>query len=115
MRAVDRGRVRIVSLSFLALSRLLLLPPPTVLTSRHYNFQDVDNNPTAFSKAYWEVNSLAVYTPGSAALDAQVPMLAGLLQGKSKSSPKSEAQEKEGTGKGRGRTDGKSKKGKRGH
>jgi hypothetical protein len=23
----------------------------------------VDNNPTAFSEAYWEINSLRVYTP----------------------------------------------------
>jgi hypothetical protein len=24
---------------------------------------DVDNNPSAFSEAYWEINSLRIYTP----------------------------------------------------
>lgn len=76
---------------------------------------DVDNNPSAFSKAYWEVNSLAVYTPDSSALDAQVPMLAGLLQGKTASSKSAQKNVDGKMGKGKGRTDGKSKKGKRMH
>ncbi|EIM82836.1 uncharacterized protein STEHIDRAFT_102256 [Stereum hirsutum FP-91666 SS1] len=64
----------------------------------------VDNNPSAFKNAYWEINSLAVYTADADGGGAQVPMVAGLLQGKLQGKTKSKSK---GTG-------GKSKKGGRG-
>lgn len=101
-RDVGRGRVRIVSLFF------PLLFPPSFNThttrpspSPH---TDVDNNPSAFKNAYWEINSLAVYTADEQGRGTQVPMVAGLLQGKLQGKSKTKSK---GTG-------GKSKKGGRG-
>lgn len=109
--------MRIVSPFFLSFSLLRLPPlrpvvpfflPPSFKThttrpspSPHI---DVDNNPSAFKNAYWEINSLAVYTADADGGGAQVPMVAGLLQGKLQGKSKSKSK---GTG-------GKSKKGGRG-